>query len=98
MFPFVFFIYIYLILFRLNKILNMKKMLVFWLLMACQVICCIALSLISPFFPPYAEEKGISSEVVGFIFSANPIGAVTASMVLGKILNQVTKLNLKVLG
>jgi MFS family permease len=46
------------------------------------------MSLISPFFPPFAEEKGISSELVGYIFSANPIGAFCAAVVLGKIMTE----------
>jgi MFS family permease len=65
----------------------MNKNLVFYLLMVCQLICGLALAIISPFFPPYAREKGISEDVVGIIFSANPVGAIIASIILGKILN-----------
>jgi len=46
--------------------------------------------LITPFFPPFAKEKGISEEVVRFIFSANPIGAFVSSLILGKIMTEVS--------
>ena len=64
----------------------------FGLLMFCMMICCFSLSIISPFFPPFAEEIGISKEVVGVIFSANPIGAVLAALIIGKILTNVLML------
>jgi hypothetical protein len=51
---------------------------------------CASLSVITPFFPPYAISKGIGEEIVGLIISANPIGAFFASLVLGKILNDVS--------
>jgi hypothetical protein len=47
-------------------------------------------SLITPFFPPFAREKGISTTVLGFIISANPIGSFFASLVLGKFINNVS--------
>ena len=50
---------------------------------------CTALSVITPFFPPFAMSKGVSEEIVGLIISANPIGAFFASLTLGKILNDV---------
>lgn len=50
---------------------------------------CSSLSVITPFFPPFAEEVGVSEEVIGLIIGANPIGAFFASLALGKILNDV---------
>lgn len=50
------------------------------------------MSLITPFFPPFAEEKGISVQMVGVIFSANPVGAFMAALALGKIMTEVTNL------
>jgi hypothetical protein len=67
----------------------MNKLLVFSLLMVCNFICCLALAIISPFFPPFAHHHGISEDVVGIIFSANPLGAIIASLILGKILTEV---------
>jgi MFS family permease len=52
----------------------------------------LALSIIAPFFPPFAEDKGISEDLVGLIYSANPIGAVVAAVILGKIVNDVEKI------
>jgi MFS family permease len=53
------------------------------------MVCCFALSIISPFFPPYAKEKGINEGMIGLIFTANPIGSVLASLIMGKILTDV---------
>jgi len=50
----------------------------------------LSLSIITPFFPSYASDNGISEEIVGFIFSANPLGAFIAALILGKIINEVT--------
>jgi MFS family permease len=47
------------------------------------------LAIIAPFFPPFAKDHGISDEIVGLIFCSNPIGAIIASLILGKILNEV---------
>ena len=52
-----------------------------------------ALSIITPFFPPYAITKGISEDVIGIIFAANPFGAIIASIILGKILNDRNRFN-----
>jgi MFS family permease len=51
-----------------------------------------ALSVIAPFFPAFAEEHDISEAIVGLVFSANPVGAVLAALVLGKIITEVTYL------
>lgn len=67
-----------------------NKLLVFSMLMVCQLICCLALSIIAPFFPPFAKDKGISEVIVGIIFSANPVGAIIATLILGKILTEVS--------
>lgn len=72
------------------KLLTMdKKLLIYVLLLICLFLMCSALSVITPFFPPFAIKKGISEEIVGFIIGANPIGAFFASLALGKILNDV---------
>ena len=47
-------------------------------------------SLITPFFPPFALAKGVSSTTLGFIISANPIGSFFTSLVIGKLINDVT--------
>jgi MFS family permease len=71
-----------------------KKAIVFVLLMICQLVCCLSLSIITPFFPPYAISKGITEDVVGIIYSANPFGAIIGSLVVGKILNDVNYFNI----
>jgi len=68
----------------------MNKLVMFSMLMVCQLICCFALSVISPFFPPFAREHGISEEIVGIIFISNPLGALIAAVILGKILSEVS--------
>ena len=67
----------------------MSKLIIYLLLLICNLLMCCALSVITPFFPPFAMDKGVSEEIVGFIISANPIGAFFASLTLGKILNDV---------
>jgi MFS family permease len=69
----------------------MNRTIIFALLMVCQFICCLTLAIIAPFFPPYAKEKGIQEDIVGVIFSANPLGAIVASIILGKILTEVPR-------
>lgn len=53
------------------------------------MLMCLSLSVITPFFPPHAISRGISEQIVGFIISANPVGAFFASIILGKILKEV---------
>lgn len=67
----------------------MRKNSLFILLAFCYFIFSLALSIISPFFPAFAESKEISSLMIGVIYSANPLGAVFSSLILGKILNDV---------
>ena len=45
-------------------------------------------SLIAPFFPDVARERGISSEWIGFIFSCYPLGGVFFSLLLGKMMRK----------
>lgn len=47
---------------------------VFILLNSCNLICNIAVSIIAPFYPTFADSEGISEDLVGFIFSAHPMG------------------------
>lgn len=54
-------------------------------------IFCLALSIIAPFFPAFAESRDISEAIVGLVFSANPVGAVLAALFLGKILTNVNQ-------
>jgi MFS family permease len=46
-------------------------------------------SLITPFFPPFAIDKGLTQSILGYIISANPIGSFFASLALGKLITQV---------
>jgi MFS family permease len=68
----------------------LSKSVVYILLVFCIFLMCSSLSVVTPFFPPYAMEKGVSEEIVGLIISSNPIGAFFASLYLGKILDEVT--------
>jgi MFS family permease len=49
----------------------------------------IGLSLITPFFPPFAYDKGISQSTMGYIIAANPLGSLSTSLLLGKTINDV---------
>lgn len=47
-----------------------------------------AVSVIAPFYPPLAhDEAGVSIKVIGYIFSLNPVGAFTFSLVFGKYMS-----------
>lgn len=56
----------------------------FIVLVIANIISIANIALIAPFFPPLAEEAGISPEMVGLVLSMNPIGAFVASLYLGK--------------
>lgn len=67
----------------------MQKTHLFFVLATGYFVFSLALSVIAPFFPSFAVDRGISEDVVGLIYSANPIGAVIAAVILGKIVNDV---------
>lgn len=67
----------------------MKRGIIFFLLQVCNCLTMISLSLITPFFPPFASSKGIDEAIMGFIISANPIGSFFASLILGKRITNV---------
>jgi len=67
----------------------MKTETLFKLLLTCNLISSISLAIITPFFPLFAKTRGISEDLIGFIFSAHPLGASVAAFVFGKIMNQV---------
>lgn len=67
----------------------MKTETIFKLLLTCNLISSISLSIITPFFPLFAKTRGIPEDVIGFIFSAHPLGASVAAFIIGKIMNNV---------
>lgn len=67
----------------------MRKNLEFALLNAGNLICCLGLSLIAPFYPTYSEKFDISESLLGFIFSLFPVGGILSSLIVGKMLNNV---------
>lgn len=76
----------------------MQKEIIYFLLLLCNILMCLSLSVITPFFPPFAMERDVTEEVVGLIISANPIGAFFASLTLGKILNDKNRFFYMILG
>lgn len=61
----------------------------FYLLLLENAVSTITVSVIAPFFPPMAEEKGLSEQTVGLVLAANPIGAFVASILLARFLTKV---------
>ncbi len=61
----------------------------FALLILANMFSVISVSIIAPFFPPLAEEKGFSAELTGLVLSSNPLGAFIASFILGKVMTKV---------
>ena len=68
--------------------MNIK--LAFGMLSLCGFLECVSKSIIVPFFPTFAINKEISIITVGIILSCNPFGALFASLILGKIITEVT--------
>ena len=67
----------------------MKSIGVFIFLNICNIVCCFALSIIAPFFPTYAKDKGLDLDLIGYIFSLYPLGMLLGSLILGKIITDV---------
>jgi MFS family permease len=65
------------------------------LLLVGSFISALTLAIIAPFFPPLAEQNGLSTDTIGLILSANPFGAVIASLLLGYFLNKVSNRSIK---
>ncbi|CAK79138.1 unnamed protein product (macronuclear) [Paramecium tetraurelia] len=76
----------------------MKFLSEFSLLNIGNLICCLGLSLIAPFYPTYAEKFDVSGSLLGLIFGINPIGGILSSLIVGKILNKVRFFNILSLG
>ncbi|CAD8170359.1 unnamed protein product [Paramecium octaurelia] len=76
----------------------MKLLSEFSLLNIGNLICCLGLSLIAPFYPTYAEKFDVSGSLLGLIFGINPIGGILSSLIVGKILNKNNQANILSLG
>lgn len=68
----------------------MRKIHAFLIFSTCNMFVSMCGSLITPFFPPYAERKGISQTTLGFIIAAGPLGGLIATIIIAKTLNHVT--------
>lgn len=66
--------------------------LLFSLLILANMFSVISVSIIAPFFPPLAEEKGFSAEMTGLVLSSNPLGSFIASFFIGKTMTKVCTL------
>ncbi|KAM3147671.1 hypothetical protein pb186bvf_000478 [Paramecium bursaria] len=69
----------------------MKSIGVFIFLNICNIVCCFALSIIAPFFPTYAKDKGLDLDLIGYIFSLYPLGMLLGSLILGKIITDANR-------
>ncbi|CAD8188494.1 unnamed protein product [Paramecium octaurelia] len=65
----------------------MKKFHAFLIFSTCNMFVSMCGSLITPFFPPYADKKGISQTTLGLIIAAGPLGGLLASIIIAKTLN-----------
>lgn len=72
----------------------MKILSEFALLNLGNLICCLGLSLIAPFYPTYAQKFDVTGSLLGLIFGINPIGGMLSALIVGKILNNVINLYL----
>ncbi len=69
--------------------MSQKK--IFVLLSSGYFICSLSMSIIAPFFPPFAKDREINEIILGVIYSADPIATMLTSLILGKILNDVLR-------
>ncbi|CAD8204673.1 unnamed protein product [Paramecium octaurelia] len=76
----------------------MKFLSEFALLNLGNLICCLGLSLIAPFYPTYAQKFDVTGSLLGLIFGINPIGGMLSSLIVGKILNNNNQTTLLSLG
>lgn len=67
----------------------MHPNLLFTFLSLCNFISSISLAIVAPFFPPFAKDRGIDEDLIGLIFSAHPLGAALAALLVGKKLRNV---------
>lgn len=63
-----------------------------------QMLATSVYSVIAPFLPPEAEEKGISSSMIGLIFSGYPIAASISSPIFGKYCSKIGRKKLLFVG
>lgn len=52
----------------------MKNIHVFFILITCNMVCNLAMSIIAPFFPSFAKSRDIEEDIIGIIFAAHPLG------------------------
>ena len=50
-----------------------------------------AVSLITPFYPKLAYDKGLNATVVGLVFAINPIGSFLISFYIGGMMEKLGK-------
>lgn len=77
---------------------TMNKHFIFGVLTFCGVLQCLSKSIIGPFFPPFAKDRGISDTIIGLIIACNPVGSVLASLILGKIISKDNRNKFMILG
>ena len=57
------------------------------------LLICSTYTLIAPFYPKIAKEKGIPLWMVGIVFALNPFGNMIASFFIGRYLNKLGRKN-----
>jgi MFS family permease len=55
-------------------------------------------SILAPFYPGEALSKGVSQDVIGFIFSSHPLASFVFSLILGKMMNIWGRRKLLIIG
>ena len=68
------------------------------LLNVCNLICCFGSSIMVPFFPVFASDRDIGLDTVGWIFALFPFGMFIASLILGKVQNDVLLFKNRIIG
>lgn len=67
-------------------------------------LCCMnfflnaGVSIIVPFYPPLAAERGLDFLTIGLVFGAHPIGSFLFSLVVAKFMEQWGRKNLMIFG
>ena len=55
----------------------------------CCILNAIPLSMIAPFYPPLAYERGVEPSFIGIVLAMHPLGQLTTTLFMGKYMTKV---------
>ena len=79
---------------RLYKMGEISKQLAIYI---CLVLVCAAYTMIAPFYPSIAKDKGVPIWLIGVVFSTDPFFGFLSSLVIAKKMNKIGRKNVLIL-